>query len=216
MDKPGTFGSVADGSLELAEGVRLWRDKISADGQRALIAEIFEQNSATPFYRPTMPRSERPFSVEETNFGPLGWYSGKHGYCYRTTHPYTDQVWPPIPRALQALWDALTFYPAPPECCLVNLYRGDARMGLHQDRDEADLAAPVLSISLGDNAVFRFGGVHRRDPTRVVKLSSGDVVLFGGPARLMFHGIDRVLGGSSRLVPGGGRLNLTLRRVTKT
>jgi len=222
MDKPGTYDSsgvaerAADGSIALAEGVRLWRDKISADGQRALIAEIFEQSGAAPFYRPTMPRSERPFSVEETNFGPFGWYSDKHGYCYRATHPYTDQVWPPIPEALLRLWDALTLYPAPPECCLVNLYRGDARMGPHQDRDEADLAAPVLSVSLGDSAVFRFGGVRRRDPTRAVKLSSGDVVLFGGPARLMFHGIDRVLGGSSRLVPGGGRLNLTLRRVTKT
>jgi alkylated DNA repair protein (DNA oxidative demethylase) len=202
--------------IDLEEGVRLWRERISAVGQRSLIAEVFELSGAAPFYRPTMPRSERPFSVQETNFGPLGWYSDKVGYRYRATHPYTDQPWPRIPSSLLALWDALTCYRAPPECCLVNLYRGDARMGLHQDRDEADLAAPVLSVSLGDSAMFRFGGTQRRGPTRAVKLNSGDVVVFGGPARLMFHGIDRVLGGSSRLVPEGGRLNLTLRRVSKS
>ena len=89
-------------------------------------------------------------------------------------------------------------------------------MGAHQDRDEEAIEAPVVSISLGDAALFRFGGTSRTDPTKSVKLMSGDVLAFGGPARLMFHGIDRVVAGSSALVPGGGRLNLTLRRVTRT
>jgi alkylated DNA repair protein (DNA oxidative demethylase) len=87
-------------------------------------------------------------------------------------------------------------------------------MGPHQDRDEDAVEAPVMSISLGDAALFRFGGATRKEPTRSVKLVSGDVLTFGGPARLMYHGIDRVLSGSSSLIPGGGRLNLTLRRVT--
>ena len=86
-------------------------------------------------------------------------------------------------------------------------------MSLHQDRDETDFSAPVLSISLGDTAVFRLGGTKRSDPTRSLKLASGDVCRLAGPARLAYHGIDRVLAGSSRLIPGGGRINLTLRRA---
>ena len=86
-------------------------------------------------------------------------------------------------------------------------------MGLHQDRDEAALDAPVVSLSLGDAALFRFGGVKRTDPTRSLKLRSGDAIVFGGPARLMFHGVDRLYAGTSDLLPGGGRINLTLRKV---
>lgn len=119
-----------------------------------------------------------------------------------------------IPQTLIDLWNETTGYPAPPECCLVNRYRAGARMGLHQDRDE-EADAPVLSVSLGDEALFRIGGTTRRGPTRSVKLVSGDVLTFGGPARRAFHGIDRVTQGSSTLVPGGGRINLTLRRVRK-
>jgi hypothetical protein len=120
-----------------------------------------------------------------------------------------------IPEILLQLWQCVARYPAPPECCLVNLYRAGAKMGLHQDRDEVELEAPVVSLSLGDGAVFRFGGVTRKAQTSTVKLSSGDVISFGGPARLMFHGIDRVIAASSQLIAGGGRINLTLRRVTK-
>ncbi len=111
----------------------------------------------------------------------------------RPNHPNTDEPWPDIPAALLALWEDVAAYPAPPECCLVNLYRGTAKMGAHQDRDEAATEAPVVSISLGDAALFRFGGTTRKGPTQSVTLSSGDVVMFGGPARLMFHGIDRVI-----------------------
>jgi len=162
-----------------------------------------------------MPRSGKPFSVEETNFGLLGWFSDQAGYRYEKRHPVTQRRWPPMPRLLQEMWVVLTGYAAPPECCLVNLYRPGARMGLHQDRDEADLDAPVLSVSLGDDTVFRIAGVMRGSPSRCLKLSSGDVVILAGAARLAFHGIDRVLANSSPLLPGGGRISLTLRRVTR-
>jgi alkylated DNA repair protein (DNA oxidative demethylase) len=164
-------------------------------------------------YKPVMPGSGKEFSVAETNFGSLGWISDRNGYRYESVHPVTRRAWPPIPQKLLDLWTEATGFNAPPECCLVNLYCGTARMGLHQDKDEAALEAPVLSVSLGDDALFRIGGTSRKDPTKSLKLASGDVLTFGGPARLAYHGIDRVLAGTSRLIPGGGRINLTLRRV---
>jgi alkylated DNA repair protein (DNA oxidative demethylase) len=202
-------------AIELAPGVALWREYFSPSEQKKLVDEVVRLTEATPFYRPLMPRSGKPFSVEETNFGPLGWMSELDGYRYARVHPATGEPWPAIPAALLELWRAVAGYPFEPECCLVNLYRAGAKMGAHQDRDEEAVEAPVVSVSLGDQALFRFGGTRRRHPTRSVKLVSGDVLSFGGPARLMFHGVDRVVADSSSLVPGGGRLNLTLRRVTK-
>jgi alkylated DNA repair protein (DNA oxidative demethylase) len=199
-------------ALKIAPGVALWRERFDRAAQTALLDEVLAQ---ARFYRPVMPGSGMPFSVEETNFGALGWYSDRAGYRYVATHPQTGAPWPAIPRLLLELWDATIGYSAPPECCLVNLYRAGARMGLHQDRDEQATEAPVLSVSLGDDALFRIGGTTRRGPTQSVKLSSGDVLSFGGPARLAYHGIDRIVSGSSTLVPGGGRINLTLRRVTE-
>jgi alkylated DNA repair protein (DNA oxidative demethylase) len=199
--------------LEIMPGVALWPGYFDRRGQASLVADIFSRALDAPFYRPRMPRTGRPFSVEETNFGSLGWVSDETGYRYEKTHPLTRRPWPPMPLILERLWFSLTGCCAGPECCLANLYRGRARMGLHQDRDEAELHAPVLSVSLGDNAVFRIGGTTRGAQSRGFMLKSGDVLVFGGPARLAFHGIDRVLEKSSRLVPGGGRLNLTLRRV---
>lgn len=199
---------------DIAPGIRLWREGLDASAQRALLADVLEGINSAPLYRPRMPMSGKPFSVEETNFGPLGWVSDKNGYRYSPNHPQTGAPWPAIPERLLQLWQDTTEYTAPPECCLVNLYRGQARMGQHQDRDEQALDAPVLSVSLGDTAVFRIGGASRRDPTKSVRLLSGDVLCFGGPARLAFHGIDRVIAATSGLLPGGGRMNLTLRRVT--
>ena len=171
--------------------------------------------AAAPFFRPTMPGTGKKFSVEMTNFGPLGWVSDQlRGYRYERLHPVTGTAWPQIPQSLLRLWDETTQYGAPPEACLVNLYRAGARMGLHRDADEHAIDAPVLSLSLGDSALFRFGTASRRGPTRSLKLASGDVLMFGGPARMMYHGIDRVQAGSSSLIPGSGRMNLTLRRVT--
>ena len=201
--------------LEVGPGIRWWRAALNAPAQRALLDEILEGVKRAPFYRPRMPVSGKPFSVEETNFGPLGWISDENGYRYSPVHPVTEQRWPQIPPTLLELWQSTTGYSAPPECCLINLYRGAARMGLHQDRNEEALDAPVLSVSLGDTALFRIGATSRRGPTKSLKLASGDVLVFGGPARLAFHGIDRVLAGTSTLLSGGGRINLTLRRVTR-
>ncbi|HUJ02762.1 MAG TPA: alpha-ketoglutarate-dependent dioxygenase AlkB [Rhizomicrobium sp.] len=199
--------------LDIAEGVSLWPAAFDAAAQKTLVAEIFEKIAAAPFYRPTMPKSGAPFSVEETNLGSLGWVSDLRGYRYEPRHPVTGEPWPALPQMLLDLWNRTTHYREEPECCLVNLYRGTAKMGLHQDRDEEALDAPVLSVSLGDDALFRIGGKRRKGATRCLKLGSGDVLMFGGPARLAFHGIDRVLSGTSQLIPGGGRINLTLRRV---
>jgi alkylated DNA repair protein (DNA oxidative demethylase) len=193
------------------EGFRLWPGALSATAQSALLAEVLAAVEQSPFFRPVTPGG-RPFSVEMTNLGPLGWVSDRAGYRYQPTHPETGAPWPSMPETLLTLWSDLTGWPEPPDACLVNLYRGEAKMGLHQDRDEQDHSAPVLSVSLGDTAVFRIGAAEG-GPTRTVRLASGDVCALTGPARLARHGIDRVIAGSSTLVPGGGRLNLTLRRA---
>ena len=203
------------GNTRSMPGVTVWPDYLNRVAQVDLVTEIYSGIGRAPFYRPCMPRSGKRFTVEETNFGSVGWYSDETGYRYESLHPSTGLPWPAIPHALIRLWDDLAKYSAPPECCLVNLYRNGARMGLHQDRDEEALDAPVLSVSLGDSAVFRIGGTGRRDPTISLTVNSGDVVVFGGVARLAYHGIDRVIAGTSSLVPGGGRINLTLRRVTR-
>lgn len=181
--------------------------------QAALLGDIRDVLAAAPLFVPTMPRSGAPFSVRMTNCGPLGWVSDKTGYRYQATHPDTGAPWPPMPRALVELWTALADYPALPEACLVNHYAGGTRMGLHRDADEDARDAPVVSVSLGDTAVFRIGGKTRRDPARTLSLASGDVVILEGDTRLAYHGIDRILPGSSPLLHEGGRFNLTLRRV---
>jgi alkylated DNA repair protein (DNA oxidative demethylase) len=202
--------------IAVAPGVTFWPERLNGSEQRVLLSEVFARVGQAPFFKPTMPGSGKPFSVEMTNFGPLGWVSDQtKGYRYEGIHPVTHEPWPDIPPLLLELWEETTQYRAPPEACLVNLYRGGAKMGLHRDEDEAAKDAPVLSVSLGDRALFRFSGARARAPTQTLKLSSGDVLIFGGPARFMHHGIDRVEAGSSLLVPGGGRLNLTLRRVSQ-
>jgi DNA oxidative demethylase len=206
---------LSESPMTVMDGVRLWPGALDAQAQDALIADIFARAEQAPFYRPVMPRSGKAFSVEETNFGPLGWVADITGYRYQKTHPQTHAAWPSIPQRMLDLWHATTGYGAPPQCCLVNLYREDAKMGLHQDKDEAATEAPVLSISLGDDALFRIGGTARTHPTKSFRLRSGDVLVFGGPARLAYHGVDRIIPGTSTRVPGGGRLNLTLRRVTR-
>jgi alkylated DNA repair protein (DNA oxidative demethylase) len=193
------------------EGFRLWPGALCATAQSGLLAGVLAAVEQSPFFQPVTPGG-RPFSVEMTNLGPLGWVSDRAGYRYQPTHPETGAPWPSMPETLLTLWSDLTGWPEPPDACLVNLYRGEAKMGLHQDRDEQDHSAPVLSVSLGDTAVFRIGAAEG-GPTRTVRLASGDVCALTGPARLARHGIDRVIAGSSTLVPGGGRLNLTLRRA---
>ena len=178
---------------ELAPGLIHFAGYLDALAQGRLAAELRAVLDASPPYTPTMPRSGRPFSVRMTNAGPLGWVSDRAGYRYQPTHPETAEPWAAIPPSALEAWTALAGYPAAPEACLINLYAPGTRMGLHQDRDEADFCAPVLSLSLGAPALFRYGGLQRSDPTRSVVLRSGDALVMGGPARLVHHGIDRLL-----------------------
>lgn len=201
--------------MRLPDGTEHYPGALDADFQRALIDWIEGIQASTPFYRPTMPRSGRPFSVEMTNAGVLGWVSDKAGYRYQATHPFTGERWAPIPSSVIGIWERYARFPAPPEACLVNRYRDAAKLGSHVDSDEAETRAPVVSISLGDDAVFHVGGLKRADPKVKVMLRSGDVLVLGGASRLAHHGIDRVYPGTSDLVPAGGRINLTLRRVTR-
>lgn len=197
-------------------GLVIAPDRLDRAAQEALVAELRAAQKVAPFFTPEMPRTGKPFSVRMTNLGPLGWVSDRTGgYRYQATHPATGAPWPPIPAAVLAIWEEFSGYPHPPEACLVNFYSPDAKMGLHQDRDEADLDAPVVSISLGDTAKFRIGGTARTDPTKSFELRSGDVLVLGGASRLAFHGVDRILGGTSTLLGTPGRINLTLRRVTR-
>jgi alkylated DNA repair protein (DNA oxidative demethylase) len=199
---------------EIAPGVRHWPGYLDRPAQEDLVAALREVAKAAPFFTPVMPRTGKPFSVRMTNCGALGWVSDLQGYRYQPLHPETGAPWPAMPAALLEAWSRLSDYAHPPEACLVNYYATTAKMGLHQDRDEQDFEAPVLSLSLGDTALFRIGGTVRGGKTIAIKLASGDALSFGGPARLAFHGIDRVMPGSSTLLSDGGRINLTLRRVT--
>jgi len=198
-----------------ASGLRLCPGYLDRNSQEAVLAALREIMRAAPIYTPRMPNSGKPMSVRMTNCGPLGWVTDERGYRYQATHPVTGAPWPPIPDILLDAWRELARYPQLPEACLVNVYGPDARMGLHQDRDEQDFAAPVVSLSLGDTCLFRVGGHKRSDPTRSFKLASGDAVVLGGAARLAFHGVDRIMPGTSTLLPEGGRINVTLRRVTR-
>lgn len=202
--------------MELPEGFKLLPSYLGLAAQAELAGAIATVMAAAPLFVPTMPRSGAPLSVRMTNCGQLGWVSDKAGgYRYQPLHPVTCAPWPAIPSGLLALWCEVSDYPGPPEACLVNWYAPGARMGLHVDRDEQEFAAPVVSVSLGDDAWFRIGGRRRRDPTERLLLRSGDVVVLGGEARLAYHGIDRILPGTSQLLDEPGRINLTLRRVTK-
>jgi DNA oxidative demethylase len=201
----------------LPDGVLYLPAALDRDQQQVLLTRLREiVAKEAPLFQPTMPRTGKPFSVEMTNCGSLGWVSDKaRGYRYEPCHPVTGKPWPPIPEILLDLWRAHAQFPALPEACLVNWYATGTKMGSHVDRDEQEFDAPVLSVSLGDTAIFHIGGRDRADKKIRFDLESGDVLLFGGPSRLAYHGIDRVKPGTSDLIPGGGRINLTLRRVTK-
>lgn len=199
-------------SLSTTRGFRLLPGRLSPAAQAALLEEVAAGLADAPLVRQATPGGKL-MSVAMSSFGDLGWTTDAKGYRYEPRHPITGRFWPQIPTILTDLWRELADPEVPPDACLINFYDADAKMGLHQDKDEADFRFPVLSVSLGDTAVFRIGGLKRSDPTTSVRLSSGDVCLLAGEARLYHHGIDRILPGSSRLIPGGGRINLTLRRA---
>lgn len=192
-------------------GFQFFPGHLDLPAQTQLVSDLRAVVAAAPLYDPVTPGGRR-MSVRMTSAGRLGWITDRAGYRYEPRHP-AGQPWPPIPQPVLALWHQITGLDRQPDCCLVNFYGEGAKMGLHQDKDEGDFSWPVLSISLGDEALFRIGGTDRRDPTRSLWLKSGDVMVMGGPARLAWHGIDRLRYRSSRLLPNGGRINLTLRVV---
>ncbi len=201
---------------DLPEGVDYHPGYLDAADQAELLEAIRAVVAEAPLFVPAMPRTGKPMHVRMSNCGDLGWVTDKdRGYRYQATHPVTGKPWPAMPAMLGELWNALSGYAAPAQACLVNYYEPDAKMGLHQDRDEQEFSAPVLSVSLGDDCLFRIGGTDRKGPTRSIRLSSGDVIVLGGAARLCFHGVDRIYPATSALLKNGGRINLTLRRVTK-
>ena len=202
--------------LVLPDGVRHVPAFLGAEEQRALLDDIRAIVAQAPLFVPAMPRTGKEMSVRMTNCGALGWVTDKaRGYRYQDTHPVTGHPWPPIPDRLLTLWDSVSGYPHPPEACLVNFYDAGAKMGLHQDRDEQEFGAPVVSLSLGDACLFRVGGLRRQDKTVSFRLESGDLIVLGGEGRLAFHGVDRIYADTSPLLKNGGRINLTLRRVTR-
>lgn len=191
---------------------RIFPGLIGGSAQEDLVEELRNVVAAAPLFSPET-RFGKKMSVAMTSAGKYGWYSDRvHGYRYEHRHP-NGANWPPIPSGALDAWKRVVPAAREPDCCLINFYREGAKMGLHQDRDEADFSQPVVSISLGDDALFRIGGTEKGGPTRSVWLRSGDVLVLGGDARLAFHGVDRIKFGTSTLLSGGGRINLTLRVV---
>lgn len=207
---------VSDCDTRILRGFSHLPGYLCADRQRQVVADVVAVVAESPLYRPAMPNSGKPFSVRMTNCGELGWVSDKGGgYRYQRHHPHTGRPWPAMPESLLALWTELAGCAALPEACLINHYEPGTKLGSHVDADEEETRAPVLSVSLGDDAVFHIGGLRRSAPKTRIELRSGDVVILGGEARLAYHGLDRIRPGTSDLVPWGGRINLTLRRVRR-
>ena len=192
-------------------GVAIYKGWLSPEAQAAMVDELRGVVAQAPLFTPVTPRG-KAMSVRMTSAGRYGWVTDRRGYRYEPTHP-DGLRWPPIPESVLTIWRALVSEARLPDCCLINHYTEGARMGLHQDRDEADFSWPVLSVSLGDDALFRVGNCTRGGPTESVWLNSGDVLVMGGAVRLIHHGVDRIRPGTSSLLQGGGRINLTCRVV---
>lgn len=192
-------------------GFKLYSGHLDAAAQADIVRDILAVTAAAPLFSPLTPYG-KPMSVRMTSAGRYGWFSDRRGYRYVREHP-AGTPWPPIPETVLSLWRGVTGLARDPDCCLINFYGPGARMGMHQDRDEADFSWPVVSVSLGDDGLFRIGNITRGGKTESVWLRSGDVVVMGGDARLTFHGIDRIRPGTSTLLDAPGRLNLTLRVV---
>ncbi|WP_093997209.1 alpha-ketoglutarate-dependent dioxygenase AlkB family protein [Octadecabacter ascidiaceicola] len=193
-------------------GVQVWQGLLDRPDQEAIVRDIRAIVAAAPLFSPMTPYG-KPMSVQMTSAGRFGWVSDRSSYRYSETHP-SGVAWPPIPKSILDIWGKVSGSDRVPECCLINLYRDTAKMGMHQDRDEAEFAEPVVSVSLGDEGLFRIGNLTRGGKTESLWLKSGDVVVMGGDARLVYHGIDKTRVGSSSLLNGGGRINLTMRVVT--
>ncbi|MYH60022.1 MAG: alpha-ketoglutarate-dependent dioxygenase AlkB [Boseongicola sp. SB0675_bin_26] len=190
-------------------GVRIWKGFLSPDLQREMVSDLRDVAAIAPFRRYETPGG-RKMSVRMSAAGKVGWITDRAGYRYDALQP-DGEAWPEMPATVLGVWSAASGVERMPDSCLVNFYGEGAKMGMHQDRDEADLNWPVVSISLGDDALLRIGQAARGGSTRSIWLNSGDVAVLSGSARLAYHGIDRIRFGSSSLLPDGGRINVTMR-----
>jgi alkylated DNA repair protein (DNA oxidative demethylase) len=199
---------------EMAEGAVLLRGFVGAS-EAELIAELRNIVAQAPFRRMITPGGHQ-MSVAMTNCGSAGWVTDHSGYRYSTEDPETGQPWPAMPPLLRDLADRAAdragFARFSPDVCLINRYVPGARMSLHQDKDELDFSAPIVSVSLGLPAIFLFGGLKRSDKPRRFRLEHGDVAVWGGPSRLFFHGVAPLADGEHPLL-GRQRLNLTFRKI---
>ncbi|GGA18854.1 alpha-ketoglutarate-dependent dioxygenase AlkB family protein [Neptunicoccus cionae] len=192
-------------------GFEIYKSLLPPPDQQAILDDIRAVTAQAPMFSP-LTAWGKPMSVRMSSAGKYGWYSDRKGYRYEPAHP-NGTPWPAIPQSVLDVWHAVSGTTRQPDCCLINHYTEKARMGLHQDKDEQDFDFPVVSISLGDEGLFRIGGLERKGKTESIWLSSGDVCVMGGAARLAYHGIDRIRFGSSGLLKNNGRINLTLRVV---
>ncbi|HZN45152.1 MAG TPA: DNA oxidative demethylase AlkB [Nitrospiraceae bacterium] len=198
----------------LEEGALLLRGFAVAEGA-LLVEEVARVAQAAPF-RHLMTPGGYTMSVAMTNCGRVGWVSDRTGYRYDPVDPHTGVHWPAMPAAfldIAARAAAEAGFPHyDPDACLINRYSAGAKLSLHQDRDEKDAWAPIVSVSLGLSAVFLWGGKRRSDPVKRMRLESGDVVVWGGPARFVYHGVGPLKDGQHPLT-GSARINLTFRKV---
>lgn len=211
------FGSVSRTGAEaeaLGDGATILRRLVELEAA-ALIEAVATVTAAAPFRHMITPGGHT-MSIAMTNCGRLGWVTDRRGYRYTTTDPATRRPWPSLPAIFHEVATraatAAGFAGFEPDACLVNRYEPGARLSMHQDRNERDFSAPIVSVSLGLPAVFLFGGARRQDRPRRVRLESGDVVVWGGPARLAFHGVAPLPDGEHPLT-GRHRINLTFRKA---
>ncbi len=197
---------------QIFRGIEIWKSYLDLSAQQRLLEALRPGLQLAPMFSPQTPYG-KPMTVRMSSAGRFGWFSDSKGYRYVDRHP-DGGSWPDIPEEVLGLWRKITGLDRTPECCLINYYGEKSRLGMHQDKDEQSFNWPVVSVSLGDDALFRVGNLTRGGKTESIWLNSGDVLVMGGQARLVYHGIDRIRFGSSRLLPKGGRINLTLRVVT--
>ncbi|MCA1325455.1 DNA oxidative demethylase AlkB [Herbaspirillum sp. alder98] len=201
--------------LAIVDGAQLLQAFIAPDQAQLLMHAIENVLAQSPLRQMVTPGGFK-MSVSMSNCGELGWVTDRRGYRYQAEDPLSSQPWPPMPPLFATLAaraaQAAGFDDFAPDACLINRYAPGARMSLHQDRDEQDMRQPIVSVSLGLPATFLFGGSERRDRPQRLRLESGDVVVWGGPARLLFHGIEPLPAGVHALT-GACRYNLTMRRA---
>jgi DNA oxidative demethylase len=199
---------------QLAEGAVLLRG-FARPQQHELMTAVEAVIAQAPFRHLTTPGGHR-MSVAMTNCGSYGWVSDASGYRYDSIDPVSAKPWPPMPPLFRKLAEQAAaeagFAGFAPDACLINRYEPGARLTLHQDRDERNLGAPIVSVSLGLPATFLFGGMKRSDKTQRYRLEHGDVAVWGGPSRLAFHGVAPLADGEHGLL-GRKRINLTFRRA---